>query len=137
MARIGCANYRRAVSRRTFLNVGLGGLSLPAILRARTLTAETGGVNGQLPPDTAVIQYWLGGAASHIETYDPKPDAPADFRGPFHPISTNVPGVQICETLPETGTSTTSACNSWHIKKTNLHPDGTELPISTFAKQSS
>ena len=55
---------------------------------------------GQAPSDTAVIQYWLNGAASHFETYDPKPSAPSGVRGPFHPISTNVPGVHICETLP-------------------------------------
>jgi hypothetical protein len=57
-------------------------------------------VAGQVPADTAVIQYWLGGAASHQETYDPKPDAPIDFRGPFRTIPTNVSGIQICETLP-------------------------------------
>jgi hypothetical protein len=79
-----------------FLGTGLGGLSLPTILEARAMAAAA----GQLPADTAVIQYWLGGAASHQETYDPKPDAPSDFRGPFKTISTNVPGIQICETLP-------------------------------------
>ena len=94
----GCRRYRRAVvSRRALLSAGIGGLSLPAILRARALAAA---VSGTAPPDTAVIQYWLGGAASHIETYDPKPEAPLEFRGPFKPISTNVPGVEICETLP-------------------------------------
>ncbi len=94
----GCRSYRRAVvSRRAFLNAGIGGLSLPAILRARASAAAG---SGDAPPDTAVIQYWLGGAASHIETYDPKPEAPLEFRGPFKPISTNVPGVEICETLP-------------------------------------
>jgi hypothetical protein len=90
-------NYRQSiVSRRSFLGAGLAGLSLPAILQARALAA----LGGRVPADTAVIQYWLGGAASHIETYDPKPDAPIDFRGPFRAVSTNVPGIQICETLP-------------------------------------
>ena len=94
MKSVACKGYHRArISRRGFLGAGLGGLSLPAILAAR---AE----GGVIPPDTAVIQYWLGGAASHQETYDPKPDAPKEFRGPFSPIRTNVPGIHICETLP-------------------------------------
>ena len=92
----GCKNYQQSMGRRAFLSAGVGGLSLPAILQARAM-AE---IVGQVPPDTAVIQYWLNGAASHFETYDPKPDAPAEVRGPFAPISTNVPGMQICETLP-------------------------------------
>ena len=96
MAGTGCKSYQRAFSRRAFLSAGMGGLSMPAILQAQAL----GGTIGEAPSDTAVIQYWLNGAASHFETYDPKPDAPAEIRGPFNPISTNVPGVHICETLP-------------------------------------
>ena len=95
MPRTGCASYQRAVSRRAFLNASFGGLALPAIFHARANAAA-----GQAASGTAVIQYWLNGAASHFETYDPKPDAPAEIRGPFQPISTNVPGIQICETLP-------------------------------------
>ena len=85
----GCASYQQTVlSRRGFLGASIGGWSLPAILAARGRAASA----GRPPPDTAVIQYWLGGAASHFETYDPKPDAPSEFRGPFRPIATNVPG---------------------------------------------
>ena len=95
MPATGCSSYRRLIlDRRTLL--GAGGLSIPAILQARAMGESA----GQIPADTAVIQYWLGGAASHQETYDPKPDAPAEFRGPFGTISTNVPGLQICDTLP-------------------------------------
>src|SRR5262249_39731204 len=49
---------------------------------------------------TAVILVWLHGGPSHLETYDPKPNAPAEYRGPYSPISTAVPGLQICELLP-------------------------------------
>ena len=42
---------------------------------------------------TAVILVWLRGGASHLETYDPKPDAPSEFRGVFSPIPTRVPGM--------------------------------------------
>ena len=55
---------------------------------------------GQTSRDTAVIQIWLGGGPSQFETYDPKPDAPAEYRGSFGAISTRLPGVQICEVLP-------------------------------------
>ncbi len=44
---------------------------------------------------------WLGGGPSHIDTFDPKPDAPAEIRGEFKPIDTNVPGMRICEHLPK------------------------------------
>jgi hypothetical protein len=48
----------------------------------------------------SVIMVYLGGGPSHIDTYDLKPDAPAEFRGEFKPIATNVPGVHICELFP-------------------------------------
>jgi hypothetical protein len=51
-------------------------------------------------PDTAVIFVWLPGGPPHTETYDMKPEAPSDYRGEFHPIATNVPGLQVCELLP-------------------------------------
>src|SRR6187399_386894 len=46
------------------------------------------------------ILLWLDGGPSHLETFDLKPEAPAEVRGPFQPIETNVPGVWICELLP-------------------------------------
>jgi hypothetical protein len=50
--------------------------------------------------DHAVILLWLPGGAPHMETYDMKPDAPAEYRGDFKPIKTNVPGIDVCEHLP-------------------------------------
>ncbi|MBP90707.1 MAG: hypothetical protein CMJ64_29010, partial [Planctomycetaceae bacterium] len=50
--------------------------------------------------DTAIIFVWLPGGHSHLETYDPKPLAAEEFRGPYSPIDTNVPGLQLCELLP-------------------------------------
>lgn len=80
------------------MNVGLTGfatLSLPGLMRLR---AE----NAAKPPKerTAVIMVWLIGGLSHIDTYDPKPDASSDYRGPFKVIPTNVPGMNITELLP-------------------------------------
>ena len=86
-----------AMGRRELLRVGmagLGGLSLPGILRAR---AETPAVGKQ---PTAVIMVWLPGGASHIDTYDPKPDISNEYRGPFQTIQTKIPGVQFTELLP-------------------------------------
>ena len=47
-----------------------------------------------------MIFVWLPGGPPHMETYDMKPDAPADYRGDFRPIKTNVPGIEVCELLP-------------------------------------
>lgn len=82
------------ISRRSFLHIGaLGALSLPSLLRARAAAGKT-------VSDTAAILLWCGGGPTHFETYDPKPDAPEEYRGPFQPITTNVPGIRICEVLP-------------------------------------
>jgi hypothetical protein len=92
------SDSRRRPSRRVFLKVGalsLGGLSLAGRLRA---TAATG--TGRPSQDTAVIQVSLLGGPSHIDMFDLKPAAPAEFRGEFRPIKTNVAGIEICEHLP-------------------------------------
>lgn len=84
------------VSRRNFLKagvLGLGGLSLADLGRLRAESA---------PRDTSVILFWLSGGPGHMETWDPKPDAVTQFRGPFGAIRTRVPGIQFGELLPET-----------------------------------
>lgn len=85
------------ISRRNFLKLGsfcVGGLTLADLLRLNA--------HGQAPRSAskAVIMVWLEGGPSHIDTYDMKPEAPAEIRGPFRPIRTNVPGIQLCELLP-------------------------------------
>ena len=90
----------RVGSRRWFLQTGLAGfagLSLPDLLRLRA--AGAGGLSRQGDPK-AVILFWLSGGPSHIDTWDPKPDAPANIRGPYTTIPTTVPGIRICEHLP-------------------------------------
>jgi uncharacterized protein (DUF1501 family) len=87
------------LSRRTLLRVGvlgMAGLTLPDLLRLRARAAE----QGQRPRDTSVIQVFLEGGPSHLDTFDPKPDAPAEFRGEFRPIVGNIPGVAVCELMP-------------------------------------
>ncbi|MGV3722171.1 MAG: DUF1501 domain-containing protein [Actinomycetota bacterium] len=85
------------VTRREVMRVGglaLGGLTLADLLRQPAEAAPAAG------RAKSVILIWLRGGASHIDSYDMKPDAPAEVRGEFSPISTNVPGIQVCEHLP-------------------------------------
>ena len=87
------------LSRRDFLRIGsltLGGLGLPKLLGLRAAAAEA----GRPTPDTSVIFLWLPGGPPHMEMYDLKPDAPAEYRGDFKPIRTKVPGLDVCELLP-------------------------------------
>ncbi|HLQ44531.1 MAG TPA: DUF1501 domain-containing protein, partial [Planctomycetaceae bacterium] len=75
----------------------MGGLSLADLLCARTLAA----IQSDRKFDTSVILFWMWGGPSQLETWDPKPDAPSEYRGPFHPIASSVPGIEICELFPE------------------------------------
>ena len=84
------------VSRRAFLTAGalsVGGLTL-AWTRFEARQQPEARTRGK-----SVIMVYLNGGPSHIDTYDPKPDAPVEYRGEFKPIQTNVPGVQISEHL--------------------------------------
>lgn len=84
------------MTRRELLTIGalgLGGLALPDLLRAE---AEAGIRQSR----KAVIMIYMCGAPPHQDMYDLKMDAPAEVRGEFQPIATNVPGIQICEHLP-------------------------------------
>ena len=86
--------------RRAFLRngvAGAAGLSLCDLLRTEA-SAETGSQVGS--SDKAMIVLWLWGGASHMETFDLKPEAPLEYRGEFLPVRTNVPGIEICEHLP-------------------------------------
>lgn len=89
-----------ACTRRNFLKAGLAGmagLSFAELLRHRAAGADSG---RSLPSGKSVILLWMTGGPSHIDTWDMKPERPLVNRGPFSPISTRLPGVQICEHLP-------------------------------------
>src|SRR4051812_35082714 len=86
------------VTRRSFLRagaLGLGGLTLPDLLRLRASGAAAD------PGRRSVILLWLSGGPRPMETWDPKPDAPGGFRGPFGAIPTSLPGVHFGELMPE------------------------------------
>jgi uncharacterized protein (DUF1501 family) len=85
------------LSRRGFLTLGslcVGGLTLPDLLRLRARGAA------ESRHAKAVIMVYLNGGPSHVDTYDPKPNAPVEFRGEFKPIKTNVAGTFLSEHLP-------------------------------------
>jgi hypothetical protein len=84
------------LQRREFLRLGtlaLGGMGLSDLLAARAAA-------NQPSADTSVILFWMWGGPSQLETYDCKPNAPSEYRGPLLPIKTTVPGIEICEVFP-------------------------------------
>ncbi len=91
--------HSAGISRRGVVQLGLAGIAsvgLPDFLRAKTLSQAA----GFHEKDTSMILVWLQGGPSQLDTYDMKPNAPADIRGFWKPIQTNVSGIEICEHLP-------------------------------------
>jgi Protein of unknown function (DUF1501) len=83
------------LDRRSFLHLGamaMGGLTLPGLLRAEQQAGRSSG--------RSIIMIYLSGGLSHHDSFDLKPDAPAEIRGEFRPIATRVPGIRISEYLP-------------------------------------
>jgi uncharacterized protein (DUF1501 family) len=111
----GCC--RDGLSRRSFLRLGAAGLTslgLPQILQARA---------GRAAKDTRVILLWLEGGPSHIDLWDMKPAAPAEYRGYWRPIPTNVPGMQITEMFPKQARH----ADKFSIVRTLHHGDGDHI----------
>jgi len=89
----------QTLTRRAFLQAGgstVLGLSLADLLRLRA----SGGADAN-GPAKSVLLLWLWGGPSQLDTWDPKPDAPLEYRGLFSPIATRVPGIRICELFPQ------------------------------------
>jgi hypothetical protein len=92
----------QGISRREWLRaggLGLLGLSLPDLLRGRA-AADAGKTSPTFGKAKSCLIVFLNGGASHHDTFDMKPDAPAEIRGEFKPIASNVPGIPVCEHLP-------------------------------------
>jgi hypothetical protein len=99
MLRLGQVTERncQGVTRRELLQVGgcgALGVTLADALRCRAAQAAP-------RQEPACILFWLSGGPSQHETFDPKPDQPAEVRGPFAPIETNVSGIRISSLLPQ------------------------------------
>jgi hypothetical protein len=89
----------RGLTRRAFLEIGASsvlGLSLADLLRLRSEASAPAAGKAR-----SVLFLWLWGGPAHLDTWDPKPNAPLEYRGPFAPISTSVTGVRIIELFPK------------------------------------
>jgi hypothetical protein len=106
------------LSRRSFVQAGvcgLTGLTLADALQARAAQQAA----GRATKDTSVILIWKGGGPSHLDMWDLKPKAPAEFRGDFMPIQTNVPGIDIGQHLPLSA----QVMDKYSIVRSVTHPD--------------
>jgi hypothetical protein len=91
--------YCDGLSRRSFVQLGVAGMAsagLADVWRAQ----EASAAQGVTKKDTSVILIWLDGGPGHMDMYDMKPEAPAEYRGIWQPIPTNVPGIEITELFP-------------------------------------
>lgn len=89
-----------------------GGLTLPRLLRAESQQRPTSS-------DWSVTTLWMRGGPSHIDLWDPKPDAPAQFRGEFGTISTSIPGIPLTDMLPKSA----ARMHMWSIIRSLNHHD--------------
>jgi hypothetical protein len=115
---VGCASFRRGlrVDRRGFLKAGVlgaAGLSLGELLRVEARAAA------RPARTTSVIILWMRGGPSHIDMWDPKPDAPVEYRGEFGVSSTKVPGILLSDMLPMCG----AIMDKWSIIRSLNHND--------------
>ncbi|MGK0187349.1 MAG: hypothetical protein ACI9R3_003136 [Verrucomicrobiales bacterium] len=118
----GCDEFRRtlAMERRSFLKagmLGMAGLSLADLLRAESKAAAAGKV--VTSRQNSVIILWMRGGPSQHETWDPKPEAPEEYRGAFGAMPTNVPGIEICDLLPKSA----AIMDKWSIIRSLHHKD--------------
>ncbi len=117
----GCADYRRSLrlGRRSFLKAGVLGAS--GFTLAELLRAESRGDAATRSPDRrpSVVILWMRGGPSHIDMWDPKPDAPQEYRGEFGVSSTSVPGILLSDMLPMCG----KIMHKWSIIRSLHHED--------------
>ncbi len=121
---------KRRLGRRSFLQAsvlagGGIGLSLADILRLRA-AASSG--KRRAADDTAIIQIWLGGGISQFESWDPKPEAPREIRGPWRAIDTRLTGVRFCELLPRQA----KLADRMAIVRSFWHTDGSHAGGTTI-----
>ncbi len=119
---MGCREFRRSLrqtGRRGFLHAGMlgtAGLTLSDVFRGQAQAVESA-ANKSSPH--SVIILWMRGGPSQHETWDPKPEAPVEYRGYFGAMSTKVPGIQICDMLPRSA----AIMDKWSIIRSLNHTD--------------
>src|SRR4051812_21020125 len=107
------------MSRRGFLRagaLGYAGITLAGLLRAEQTARAAGKSTSR---DKSVIILWMRGGPSQHETWDPKPEAPQEYRGAFGAMPTKVPGIQICDLLPMSA----GIMDKWSIIRSLHHND--------------
>src|SRR5262245_1485229 len=119
--KLGCAEMRRSVSlsRRSFVKAGIlgtTGLSLAELLRAEARADQTDGARARRP---SVIILWMRGGPSHIDMWDPKPDAPVEYRGEFGVMRSSVNGILLSDMLPRCA----AMMHKWSIIRSLHHHD--------------
>jgi hypothetical protein len=117
---LGCPEFRASLqSRRGFLKAGLlgaAGLSLTDLLRSEARAAKQ---SASSTKPNSVILLWMRGGPSHIDMWDPKPDAPAEYRGEFGTLASEVPGITLSDMLPKTA----KIMKKWSIIRSLHHHD--------------
>ena len=119
---IGAKQDCEGYTRRDVLRIGgltAFGLTLPSLLQAQTANPQA--KIGNRKSDMSCILLWMGGGPSHIDTFDPKPDAPQEIRGSFGVLETNVKGVRISDQLPKLA----KQMDKFSIIRSVTSPDGT------------
>ena len=113
------ASSRSTTSRRDFLRLGMlgaSGLSLSQLLREESHAADS---RGSATRQNSVIILWMRGGPSHIDMWDPKPDAPLEYRGEFGVMNTKVPGILLSDMLPQCA----AMMDKWSIVRSLNHHD--------------
>jgi hypothetical protein len=111
------ASFR--LSRRGLITAGaLGGLSLAGLLRSEAHAANSSHAAKSKAGNNVII-LWMRGGPSHIDMWDPKPDAQAEIRGEFDTIGTNVPGIHLTDMLPNSA----KVMDKWAIVRSLHHED--------------
>jgi hypothetical protein len=120
-----CDQFRR-LNRRDFLRIGgatLCGVNLLDLIRGRAAAS------GAEPTAKQMICVWMAGGPPHIDMFDMKPDAPEDYRGEFKPIKTNVPGLDICELMPNLAKMADKYCIIRSVTTENKPGDHARAPM--------
>jgi len=114
------------VDRRAFLKLGL---AAPFAMAGAPLGGAAQPANGPHVRAKSVLLVWLWGAPSHLDTFDPKPNAPAEFRGPFSTIATRNPGVRVSELVPRLA----ARSDKYTLIRSNRNFNGDHTKAGTIA----